>query len=103
MQTEVFLVDEELDVQPIEPAEHVPVHVAQVVADAVRAVVAELHAVPLARAATLTAAAPPERPPRGERHPLELGEEVRAEEGLARGRADGHRSSSDWKYSLIWE
>ena len=97
MQAEILLVDEELDVQAVEAAEHVPVDVAQVVADAVRAVVAELDAVPLARAAALATAPPAKGPAGGQGETLELREEVRGEEGLAPDGGDAHRSSSAWK------
>src|SRR5206468_7675055 len=40
MQAQILLVDEELDVQPIEAPVDVPIDVAEVVADAVRAIVA---------------------------------------------------------------
>ena len=64
MQAEVFLVDEELDVQPIEPPVDVPVDVAEVIAYPVGAVVAELDAVPPAQAPALTLHPPPEDPAR---------------------------------------
>src|SRR5439155_25610529 len=43
VQAKVFFVDEELDVQTIEPTVDVPVDVSQVVADAVGPIVGELH------------------------------------------------------------
>src|SRR5262249_7823701 len=76
VQAEILLVDEELDVQPIEPAEDIPVDVAEVVTDAVRPVIGELDTLSLARAAPLAFHSSPERPARRQRQPLQLGQKV---------------------------
>ena len=94
VQTELLLVDEELDVQPIEAAVDVPVHVAEVVADAVAAIVAELDAVPAPRAPALALHAPAEDPARVERQALELRQELGAQQrGARRGHANARRGT----------
>jgi hypothetical protein len=85
---EVLLVDEELHVEAIGAAVDVPVHVAEVVTDAVGAVVRELDALTLAGAAPLALDPSPERPAGGEREPLELRQELGGEE--VRPRGGGH-------------
>src|SRR5262249_6799374 len=86
VQAEIFLVDEELDVQAIEPAVDVPVDVAKIVADPVRAIVAELDAVPAPEASALALDPPAKDPAREQRQALELRKKVRREERLARRR-----------------
>ena len=86
MKAQILLVDEELDVQPIEATVDVPVDVAEVVADAVRAIVAELDAVPPAQAPPLAFHAPAKDAAREQREALELRQKLRREERLARRR-----------------
>src|SRR5262245_17982402 len=98
VQTQVFLVDEELHVEAVETTVDVPVHVAEVVAGPVGAVVAELDAVALARTPPLALHATPERAAGGEGEPLELGKELGGEEVLPDRRGHrGYLSSRAWK------
>ena len=97
MQTEVLFVDEELHVQTVEAGVRVPVDVPQIIADTVRAIVAELDGVPAPRALALTLDAAAEDPPGREREPLELREELGCEERGALAGPHGYRSSSAWK------
>ena len=60
MEAKILLVDEELEVEPIEAPVNVPVDVAQVVADPVLPVVGELDAHALARTLALAARPPAE-------------------------------------------
>src|SRR5262249_29059619 len=80
---QVFLVDEELDVQPVQPTVDVPVDVAEVVAHAVGAIVAELDAVPTAQAAPLALHAAAKYAAREQRQALELRQKPRREDRLA--------------------
>src|SRR5436309_4818595 len=89
VEAQVLLVHKELDVEPVEAPVDVPVDVPEVVADPVGAVVAELDAVPAARASPLTPHAPAERAAREQRQALQLRQELRREGRGARG---GHRS-----------
>ena len=76
MQAQILLVHEELHVQAIKAAEDVPVDVAEVVTDAIRAVIGELDALTLAWAAPLALHAPSKGAARRQREPLELGQEL---------------------------
>src|SRR6266511_1680229 len=80
VETEVFLVHEELEIETIQTGVDVPVDVADVVANPVGTVIRELDADALAGAAALAPDAPAERAPREQRETLELGEEVRREQ-----------------------
>jgi hypothetical protein len=97
VQTQILLVDEELDVEAVEAAVDVPVDVAQVIAVTVGAIVGELHGVPAPGAAALALDAAAERAARQERQPLELRQELGRKERVPRVGRHGYRSSSAWK------
>src|SRR2546430_16519342 len=86
VKAEVLLVNEELDVEPVETPVDVPVDVAEVVADPVGAVVAALDAVPAARAPPVPPHAPAKRAAREQRQALPPRQGARGE-----GRRTGGR------------
>jgi hypothetical protein len=93
VQTEILVVDEELHVQPVAAGEDVPVDVAQVVADAVGPVVAELDAAARTPAAAVARGPAAHRPPADEREPLELREELRGQELAGGRRVNAHSAT----------
>ncbi len=80
VQAEVFLVDEELQVEPVQPPEDVPVDVAEVVPHPVRPVVHELDAAAAVGALAVALDPAAEGPLREQREPLQLDQEVAGEE-----------------------
>jgi len=98
VQAEVFLVHEQLDVEPLESTVDIPVDVAQVVAVAVGTVIGELHAVAATRTAPLALDAAAERAPRQQGQAFQLSKELRGEQARAGGRRHcAYRSSRAWK------
>src|SRR5258705_8771304 len=87
MEVQILFVHEELEIEPVEAAVDVPVHVAEIVTRSVGAIVGELDAHALVGALALTARAAAKGLPRDEREALELREKLRRQE--IRGPAGG--------------